>query len=230
MNAVAPRTTTERTCAGCRQPRSREELVRLAVVPEPPYVVPDARGRLGGRGVWIHADRACIENAARRGGVARSLRRPVTLDPKAIIQGITGQLERRLDGLLLGAHRARKVSVGTDAVRESLGERRIRLLAVAADAAGRREELMAAAERLGTACVVLGDKAAVGRLFGRDAVAVLAIEDRGIADEVRRVTEHLAGLHGAGRFPHKEPVGATGDLTGSSPRRAESVVEDRKPE
>lgn len=231
MIAMASSKIAERTCAGCRQQRPREELVRLAVVPEPPYVVADARGRLGGRGVWIHADSECLRTATNKGGVARSLRRPVTLDPATIADGIVAQLGRRLEGLLLGAHRARKIAVGTDSVRESLAEGRTRLLCVASDAAGRRDELMASAERLGRACVVLGPKADVGRLFGRDEVAVLAIEDGGIAEEVRRASAHLAGLRPAGTFPHKEPVEGAGDTTVSpTPRQVESVVEDRKPE
>ena len=227
MNAVSQPRAAERTCAGCREKRPSEDLVRLAVVPEPPYVVADARGRLGGRGVWIHADSACLETATRRGGIARSLRRPVNLDPVAIADAICGQVERRLEGLLLGAHRARKVAVGTDAVRDSLKEGRIRLLLVAEDAAGRREELMASAERLDKACVVFGAKADVGRLFGRDEVAVVAIEDGGIAREVSRASAHLAGLRRAGSFPHKEAVANDTSVSRAS---VESVVEDRKPE
>jgi predicted RNA-binding protein YlxR (DUF448 family)/ribosomal protein L7Ae-like RNA K-turn-binding protein len=223
---MAPTKTAVRTCAGCREQRPREELVRLAVVPEPPYVVADARGRLGGRGVWVHADLECLRTAARKGGIARSLRRPVQLDPEVIAEGIRGQLERRLEGLLLGAHRARKVAVGTDAVRESLAEGRIRLLCVAEDAAGRRQELTAAAERLGKACAVLGPKAEVGRLFGRDEVAVLAIEDAGIAAEVNRASAHLAGLRSAGTFPHKERVGGPEETPAD--RQVEPVVEDQK--
>ncbi len=228
MIAMASSKTAVRTCAGCREQRPREALVRLAVVPEPPYVVADARGRLGGRGVWVHGDRKCLEIAARKGGIARSLRRPVQLDPDAIADAIRGQIERRLEGLLLGAHRARKVAVGTDAVRESLAEGRIRLLCVAEDAAGRREELTAAAERLGKACVVLGPKGDVGRLFGRDEVAVLAIEDNGIAAEVDRASAHLAGLRPAGTFPHKERVDGTEDTPPG--RQVEPVVEDQRPE
>jgi len=227
VNVAASTKTAERTCAGCRETRARDELVRLAVVPEPPYVVPDARGRLGGRGVWVHADRKCIETAAKRGGFSRSLRRPVSVDPEAVAEGIRMQVERRLEGLLMGAHRGRKIAVGTDAVRESLAEGRIRLLLVAEDAAGRRDELMASAERLGKACVVFGAKVDVGRLFGRDEVAVVAIEDGGIAEEVRRASAHLAGLRRAGKFPHKEPVAGG---TSVSAAQVESVVEDRKPE
>ena len=35
-----------RTCAGCREALPQEELVRLAVVPEAPWLVPDAKGKL----------------------------------------------------------------------------------------------------------------------------------------------------------------------------------------
>ena len=104
------------------------------------------------------------------------------------------QLERRLSGLLLAAQRSGNLTLGTDAVRGQLREQPPALLMVAGDAAGRREELLESARRLGEQCVVYGNKTELGRLFGRSEVGVLAIADRGIAGEVARVVERVIQL------------------------------------
>ena len=108
----------ERTCAGCRvsaraptgalRPDAEStELVRFAFVPgyEPP-LVPDLQGRLGGRGVWVHARKPCLDKAA-RGGFARSLKQSVKVQSAELLQLMQGQVERRIQGLLLAAMRRR---------------------------------------------------------------------------------------------------------------------------
>ena len=84
-----PKESSERTCAGCRQQDARESLVRLAVSDdETALLVPDLRGRLGGRGVSVHATRRCLSLAANKGGFARSLRRAVVVDDAALARSI----------------------------------------------------------------------------------------------------------------------------------------------
>ena len=183
----------ERMCAGCRQRDDRDALVRFVLGPDS-RLVADATRRLPGRGVSAHPRRSCIETAARRGGFARAFRAPVEADADALAAQLVAQLERRIDGLLVAAKRAGHLAVGTEAVRSEMRTDGRLLLVVAADAAGRREELVRAAERLGDDCVVYRDKSSLGRLFGRDEVGVLAIDDRGIAEEVARAAACISGL------------------------------------
>ncbi|OQY64656.1 MAG: hypothetical protein B6D46_16260 [Polyangiaceae bacterium UTPRO1] len=60
-----------RTCLGCRARDARSNLVR--VVAHAGSLVVDETGRLGGRGGYFHADRACVDTFTRRGGFVRSL-------------------------------------------------------------------------------------------------------------------------------------------------------------
>src|SRR5690606_16722872 len=116
--------------------------LRLVHVPEhTPVLVPDLSGRLPGRGVWVHPELACLRRAA-RGGFQRSLRGPVQADAVQLAELARVQLERRIQGLLLAAMRRREVVLGTDAVHLSLLAGAPRLLLVAKDAAGRRDELI----------------------------------------------------------------------------------------
>ena len=87
-----------RTCLGCRRTDSRSALLRVTAHREdleqdhhgPVRIVPDVRGRLGGRGAWLHPERDCFEQAVRRRAFARALRvqAPIDLEP------LTAHLDR----------------------------------------------------------------------------------------------------------------------------------------
>jgi predicted RNA-binding protein YlxR (DUF448 family)/ribosomal protein L7Ae-like RNA K-turn-binding protein len=191
----------ERTCVGCRRKDDPGALLRLAVSPEPPYVAPDLGRRGGrerkGRGLSVHPRRACIRAAVERGGIARSLKRAVTLDADALLRAARDAYVRRTEGLLLGASRARLLTLGTDATREAFARGQVEALVVAEDAAGRREELVASAERLDRRALVFSTKGLLGRLFGRDEVGVIGILDAGVAAEVVESGQRAAELGSA---------------------------------
>lgn len=142
----------------------------------------------------MHPTRACLQQAVTRGGFARAAKQPVQLDWKAIAETLAAFEERRASSLLMAAYRSRKLVQGTDAVREAMRAGGIPLLVVAHDAAGRRFEIEKAAERLGTACVVFGDKAALGALLGKNEVGVLALLDAGVAAEFAQAAARIRAL------------------------------------
>lgn len=189
---------SERTCVGCRQKAAPGALVRLAVADVPPFVAPDVSRRgghdRGGRGVWIHPSRACVTAATDRGGLARALKREVRLESAWLAGVIRDAFVRRIEGLLLSASRKRALAVGTDATRDALARGAVEALLLAEDAAGRREELVASASRLGRHAVVFSTKSSLGRLFGRDEVGVIGILDGGIAAEVVEGGQRLIDL------------------------------------
>jgi predicted RNA-binding protein YlxR (DUF448 family) len=230
VSAVA----SERLCAGCRRTVPRDELMRLAIGPDAPYLAPDPQRRLGGRGVSVHPTRGCVTLAAKKGGFARALRRSVTIDVDALCEAAAVLYEKRAESLLLSAARRKNLAIGTDAVRlalracaerasasaeraseerssgpeEAREPRPVEALVVAADAEGRREELQAHAARLGSRCTVLGSKSSLGRLFGRDEVGVLGVLDRAIADEVVRCAAHANELRSPERKGERGHGGA----------------------
>jgi len=65
-----------RTCIGCRQRAAKRELLRVTAgsVDGRPAVVPDADGRLPGRGAHLHPTTECYDLAVRRKAFARALR------------------------------------------------------------------------------------------------------------------------------------------------------------
>jgi uncharacterized protein len=64
-----------RQCAGCGRRRPQAELVRVTAVDGQVQI--DRDRRLGGRGAYLCPDAECCRKAARKGSLARRLRRPV---------------------------------------------------------------------------------------------------------------------------------------------------------
>ncbi|WP_308201435.1 YlxR family protein [Sphaerisporangium perillae] len=67
-----------RTCVGCRVRTVKSELLRLVVVGS--EIIPDQRGRLQGRGAYVHPALSCLELAERRRAFPRSFRVAGPLD------------------------------------------------------------------------------------------------------------------------------------------------------
>jgi uncharacterized protein len=101
---------TERLCALTREVRPIDELIRFVVGPDG-VIVPDLKRRLPGRGVWITARRAAIDEAVKRNAFARSLKR----EAKAA-SDLGSQIERQLENAALDAlgiaHKAGRVAIG----------------------------------------------------------------------------------------------------------------------
>src|SRR5262249_26964392 len=163
-SAPAPRGgEAVRMCVGCRQRDERTALLRFVLAGDPPQVVPDVARRADGRGVSVHARRSCLEAAVRSGALRRRLEGDFPgVNADDLAGWGSGRYAGRRDGLLLAAQRAGHAAVGTERVRDAIARRRAALLVVAGDASDAREELMAAAERLGGNCVLFADKAGLG--------------------------------------------------------------------
>lgn len=69
----------ERMCILTRARGEPDDLIRFVAGPDG-TVVPDLKMRLPGRGCWLRADRACVDEAVRRKLFARALKDSVTAD------------------------------------------------------------------------------------------------------------------------------------------------------
>ena len=107
-------------------------------------MVPDLAGRLPGRGLWVAADRASVETAAKKGLFSRSARAALKASPDLAAQVEVLLLRRLLDGLGL-ARRAGDLVTGFEKVVSTVGEGRAAWLVEATDGApdGRRKVLSA---------------------------------------------------------------------------------------
>ena len=88
---------TERTCVVTRQTLPVEDLIRFVVAPDG-SVVADLRRRLPGRGVWVTADAAHVDKAARKGLLSRAFDGPARVEP-----GLAERVEDLLKAAAIGA-------------------------------------------------------------------------------------------------------------------------------
>ncbi|TAK68073.1 MAG: YlxR family protein [Actinomycetota bacterium] len=76
------RSVPTRTCVGCRSRAPKTDLLRVVVIEG--SCVPDRRGRLPGRGAYLHPDIRCLDLAVRRRALPRALRVGGPLDLAAV--------------------------------------------------------------------------------------------------------------------------------------------------
>jgi uncharacterized protein len=128
--SVAPE--AERTCALTRELKPAADMIRFVVGPDG-TAVPDVKRKLPGRGIWITATRAAIEEAVKRNVFARGFRRDVR-----VASDLAAQTERMIERSALDAlaiaRKAGTVATGFAKVETAVGQDNILALIHAADA------------------------------------------------------------------------------------------------
>lgn len=197
MARAAAAAVAERTCIVTRTVADPERLIRFAAGPDG-AVVPDLRGDLPGRGVWVTLSRRQVEEAVRRRLFGRGFKAEVTAAPE--LAELTGRLLRRqaLSYLSL-ANKAGLVSAGYDRVEAALGSGAVRVLIAARDGApdgrGRLARRLAAAGPEGELVESL-ESAELDLALGRTNVIHAAVAKGGLAEKfltaVRRAEAYEA--------------------------------------
>jgi len=88
---------TMRTCALTRELKPVAELIRFVVGPAG-EAVPDIKGKLPGRGIWITSTRPALDEAIKRNVFSRGFKRDVK-----VARDLTAQTERLLESSALDA-------------------------------------------------------------------------------------------------------------------------------
>jgi predicted RNA-binding protein YlxR (DUF448 family) len=186
-----------RTCIVTGETAAPERMIRFVVGPDGD-VVPDLARRLPGRGLWVRAERASVEQAVARKAFARAARAAV----KA-----AADLPERVEMLLLGrvledlsrARRAGRAVAGFVRVEQVIGRREAGLLIVASEADG---DGLGKLEATGLPIERLADAAALGGVFGREQAVYVAVARD---DASGQFIQRIAG--GAARWRRYRPNG-----------------------
>lgn len=174
--AMSPEPTADavpgplRTCIVTGETAAPERMIRFVVGPDGD-VVPDLARRLPGRGLWVRAERAAVEQAVAKKAFARAARAAV----KA-----SADLPERVEMLLLGrvledlsrARRAGRAVAGFVKVEQVIGRHQAGLLIVASEADG---DGLGKLEATGLPIERLADAAALGGVFGREQAVYVAV-------------------------------------------------------
>src|SRR5438046_1252210 len=122
----------ERTCALTRELKPAAEMIRFVVGPNG-EAVPDVKRKLPGRGIWVTATRAAIEDAIKRNVFARGFKRDVR-----VASDLAAQTERMIERAALDAlaiaGKAGTVVSGFSRVEKAVGRNDNLALIHAADA------------------------------------------------------------------------------------------------
>jgi len=154
--------------------------------------VPDLAEKLPGRGLWVSADRAAIDRAARKGLFSRAARRAVTADP-ALADLVEERLATRVVELLALARKAGQAVCGLEKVKTALVSEQAVCLLQASDGSERERARLRPPKGANT-CFDQLTAAEMGVAFGRDRVIHAALFPGGLAHSVRYESARLAGL------------------------------------
>ena len=89
--AVGHKHIPQRTCVGCRQVKSKREIVRVVRVPDG-WVEIDETGKKSGRGAYVCRLTFCWGKAVDRGGLERALRVSLSLEDRQRLQSFVDSL------------------------------------------------------------------------------------------------------------------------------------------
>jgi predicted RNA-binding protein YlxR (DUF448 family) len=174
--AMPPESTADvvtgplRTCIVTGGTLTPEGMIRFVVGPEGD-AVPDLARRLPGRGLWVRAERAIVEQAVAKKAFSRAARAAVKAAADLPQRLETLLLDRALEDLSR-ARRAGRAVAGFVRVEQLIGERRAGLLIVADEAAG---DGLGKLQASGLPIERLGSAATLGGVFGREQAVYVAV-------------------------------------------------------
>ena len=199
-DGLDPETGPLRRCIIKRERLPKERMIRFVVGPDR-QLVPDLAARLPGRGMWLSAsgdvlhsasgDDTSLRNLAR--AFARAARGPVTLPPD-LPATLQAALVRRMTEFLGLARRAGQAVAGYEKAREMLQAGRARLLVQAADGSPAEKLRIRSGLAAGVEIIDLLPGEALGRVFGRDYLVLIAVAPGKLAEALVLETGRLTGL------------------------------------
>ena len=181
-----------RRCLAHRVPRPKERLIRFVIGPGG-RLVPDLRGRLPGRGLWLSADRELLLASRTRRSLARAGVRDVDLE--ALRAELEELLRRHCLELVGLARRAGQAVVGYEKVREALARDEVAVLLVARDASANARKRF---RRLppDTLRIEAFDRRELGAALGRSEAVYVALAPGRLAEKLVVEAQRLEGLRG----------------------------------
>lgn len=134
-----------RTCIVTRQAMDADALLRFVIGPDE-VLFADLNRKLPGRGVWVGARKALVEEAAARKLFARSLKRDVTV-PEDLADKVEALIENSALAALAMANKAGLVVTGFQKVETAIRSRKVSLVLHATDGAADGIRKLTQAER-----------------------------------------------------------------------------------
>lgn len=203
----------ERRCILTMQPASEDTLVRLVMSPDG-TLVPDVAARLPGRGMWVTADRAMIDQAVEGGQLAKAASRSLKaqVQKSAVPQDLGEMIDRLLERRCLDRmgleQRAGHLVTGFDKIKAALtkkGTGKPALLVTATDGAEDGRRKIRAAVGMHVPEVAVFDREALSNALGRENVVHVLLMQSGGTDRLKVDFGRLYGMRGLGPLISEAP-------------------------
>jgi len=184
------RDDVERKCIVTGEVQPKAGLIRFVVGPDD-QVFPDILGKLPGRGMYVTAERAILEEA-RKGQFSRSAKQQVMV-PDGLVDEVERQIARHTIDLIALTRKSGRAVCGFEKVKGWLaGGERVRVLVQASDGSERGKTKLWTPE--GARYFDCLTAAELGLAFGRQSVIHGALATGGLSNRVVEEATKLRGL------------------------------------
>ena len=180
----------DRKCIATGEVQPKYGLVRFVVGPEG-QVVPDILGKLPGRGMYVAADRAAIELAAKKNLFSRAAKTQVTV-PEDLVEEVERQLARRVIDLISLQRKGGRAVAGYEKTKGWLQNEEAEVLIQAVDGSGRGKSKLSTPHYGQYIGWLTADE--LGLAFGRQTVIHGALASGGLTLRVVEEAQRLKGV------------------------------------
>ncbi|MCX5616248.1 DUF448 domain-containing protein [Bombella sp. TMW 2.2559] len=196
------RALSQRRCLVSRTHGEPGHMLRFVVGPDG-RVVADLSVRLPGRGMWLLADRAVLEDKQLARAFSRAARQKVEL-PEGLVESVRDGLAKRLlDGISLG-RRAGEAVCGFQKCRERIVAGRVGVVICAAGASQDEVARLLSGQR--DLPVVWVPGAVLAASFGRERAVYAVMAPGALADRLKAEYKRFTGVT-EGMLPGPDTVG-----------------------
>ena len=182
----------ERKCIVTGDAQSKLGLIRFVVGPDG-QIVADLLGKLPGRGLWVSANRASLDEAVQKGLFSKAARQKVTV-PEGLIQDIEAQLARRTVDLISLARKGGTAVAGYEKVKDWLLKDYADVLVQSSDGSERGKSKLSTP--YGGVFIGWLTSDELGLAFGRQTVIHAALASGGLTSRIVEEAQRLKGVRG----------------------------------
>jgi len=186
----------ERTCIVTREIRDKERMIRFVAAPDG-TIVPDLKGDLPGRGLWVTAERGILDEAIRRHAFTKVTKGKAKADA-GLTDRVVDLLERQFLDQLGLAKKSGHLVAGFDKVEAALRAGQVKFLLEASDGAADGRGKLARLAGPGVEIWAPLPSEALAPALGRQHAIHVAVKPGGMAERLSITLRRLAGFSGAG--------------------------------
>lgn len=182
-----------RRCIVTREALEKDQLIRFVLGPED-VVFPDLAGKLPGRGAWVKADRAVLEQAVKKNAFAKAFQAPAKV-PAGMAEHVGRMLDQQILDLLGLARRSGLLVTGFEKADTALRTGRAALLIEAKDAGKEGRSKLARHTLPGVEIWAPLTAELLGRAIGRDYAVHVAVGPGGLAERLKIALRRQRGFN-----------------------------------